>query len=74
VPSVPLVVVPDPDDPECADVLVDVSVDGRAYRMVLGSGAAHTHLVDAGDPDGRDRRLSDDRPLPAAALGVHARP
>ena len=44
-PSVPLVVVPDPDDPECADVLVDVSVDGRAYRMVLDTGAAHTHLV-----------------------------
>ena len=44
-PSVPLVVVPDPDDPECADVLVDVTVDGRAYRMVLDTGAAHTHLV-----------------------------
>jgi predicted aspartyl protease len=45
VPSVPLVVVPDPDDPECADVLVDVTVDGRRYRMVLDTGAAHTHLV-----------------------------
>lgn len=43
--SVPLVVVPDPDDPGCADVLLDVAVDGRPYRMVLDTGAAHTHLV-----------------------------
>lgn len=43
--SVPLTVVPDLDDPTCADVLVDVSLDGRVYRMVLDTGAAHTHLV-----------------------------
>lgn len=40
-----LVVVPDQDDPVCADVLVDGSVVGWPYRFVLDTGAARTHLV-----------------------------
>jgi predicted aspartyl protease len=43
--TVPLTIVPDPDDASCADVLVDVTVGGRSYRVVLDTGAAHTHLV-----------------------------
>jgi hypothetical protein len=42
---VPLTIVPDPDDPSCADVLVDLTVGGRPYQAVLDTGAVHTHLV-----------------------------
>jgi Aspartyl protease len=47
VPSVPLIIEPDPDDPGCACVLVDATVAGRSYRLILDTGAARTHL----DPD-----------------------
>lgn len=41
---VPLIIEPDPDDPGCAMVLVDATVAGRPYRMVLDTGAARTQL------------------------------
>lgn len=43
-PQVPLIIEPDPDDPGCAMVLVDATVAGRPYRMVLDTGAARTQL------------------------------
>lgn len=43
--TVPLVVTPDPDDPGCADVTVDGSIDGRPYRFILDTGAARTQVV-----------------------------
>jgi hypothetical protein len=38
------VIVPDEDDPEFATVLVDVTIAGRPYRLVLDTGAARTRL------------------------------
>ena len=43
-PTVPLVIEPDPDEPEFASVLVDATIAGRAYRLVLDTGAAVTQL------------------------------
>src|ERR1035437_184592 len=42
---IPLIVEPDSDDPECAEVMVDGSIAGRPYRFVLDTGAARTHVV-----------------------------
>jgi hypothetical protein len=33
--QVPLVIVPEPDDPGCATVMVDGTVAGRPYRFIL---------------------------------------
>jgi len=41
----PLIIETDPDDPDCADVLVDGTVAGRPYRFVLDTGAARTKIV-----------------------------
>jgi hypothetical protein len=46
--QVPLIIEPDPDDPDFASVLVDATVAGRPYRLVLDTGAARTQL-DADD-------------------------
>jgi hypothetical protein len=40
-----LIIEPDPDDPDCAEVLVDGTVAGRPYRFLLDTGAARTQLV-----------------------------
>ena len=45
--AVPLIIEPDPDDPDFATVLVDATIAGRPYRLVLDTGAARTTL----DPD-----------------------
>ena len=42
---VPLIVEPDPDDPDFASVLVEATVAGRPYRMLLDTGAARSQLV-----------------------------
>ncbi len=42
---VALVIEADPDDPDCAVVLVDGTIAGRPYRFVLDTGAARTHVV-----------------------------
>lgn len=42
--QVPLIIEPDPDDPEFAAVLVDATVAGRPYRLMLDTGAARTQL------------------------------
>jgi hypothetical protein len=39
-----LIIEPDPDDGDCATVLVDGTVAGRPYRFVLDTGAARTQL------------------------------
>jgi hypothetical protein len=39
----PLIIEPDLDDPDCAEVLVDGTVAGRPYRFLLDTGAARTH-------------------------------
>ena len=39
-----LIVQPDADDPDFANVLVDVTVAGRWYRLLLDTGAARTQL------------------------------
>jgi Aspartyl protease len=44
-PQIPIIVVPDPDDPGCADVRVDIEIDGHPYRCELDTGAARTTLV-----------------------------
>jgi gag-polyprotein putative aspartyl protease len=36
---------PDPDDPNCADIMVDAGIAGRPYRLRLDTGAARTQLV-----------------------------
>jgi len=46
-PQVPLIIEPDPDDPDFATVLVDATIAGRPYRLLLDTGAARTQL----DPD-----------------------
>lgn len=40
-----MIVVPDPDDPGCANVLVDVEIEGHQYRCHLDTGSARTNLV-----------------------------
>lgn len=42
--QVPVIIEPDPDEPEFATVLVDATIAGRPYRLVLDTGAARTHL------------------------------
>ena len=42
--QVPLIIEPDPDDPGCATVMVDATVAGRPYRLVLDTGAARSQL------------------------------
>jgi hypothetical protein len=42
--QVPLIIEPDPDDPGCATVLVDVTIAGHPYRLVLDTGAARSLL------------------------------
>jgi Aspartyl protease len=46
--QVPLIIEPDPDDPDFAIVLVDATIAGRPYRLLLDTGAARTQL-DADD-------------------------
>jgi hypothetical protein len=43
--EIALIVVPDPADPECAEVTVDGSISGRPYRFLLDTGAARTQVV-----------------------------
>ena len=40
----PLIVERDPDDPDFASVMVDATVAGRPYRLVLDTGAARSQL------------------------------
>lgn len=40
-----MIVEPDLDDPECANVMVDASIAGRPYRFVLDTGSPRTHVV-----------------------------
>ena len=42
--QVPLIIEPDPDDPDFASVLVEATVAGRPYRMLLDTGAARSQL------------------------------
>ena len=53
-PAVPLIMEPDPDDPDFANVFVDATIAGRPYRLILDTGAARTTL----DPDDYTRGLS----------------
>jgi len=41
---VPLIIELDPDDPDFAAILVDASIAGRPYRLLLDTGAARTQL------------------------------
>ena len=43
--QVPLIIEPDPDDPDFASVLVQATVAGRPYPMLLNTGAARSQLV-----------------------------
>lgn len=43
--SIALIIEPDPDDPDCADVTADGTVAGRPHRFVVDTGAARTQLV-----------------------------
>jgi hypothetical protein len=45
VPRIPLVIKPDGDDPDCAEVLVDGTIGGRPYRFMLDTGAARTQVA-----------------------------
>ncbi len=40
----PLIIEPDADDPDFATVLVDATIAGRPYRLILDTGAARTQL------------------------------
>jgi hypothetical protein len=41
----PVMIEPDPDDPDCAVPFVEGTVAGRAYRFVLDTGAARTTIL-----------------------------
>jgi hypothetical protein len=41
---VPLIIEPDPDEPDFATVMVDATIAGRPYRLILDTGAARTQL------------------------------
>ena len=43
-PQIPLIIEAEPDDPDCATVMVDGTVAGRPYRFILDTGAARTQL------------------------------
>lgn len=43
-PELPLIIEPDADEPDFATVLVDATIAGRPYRLVLDTGAARTQL------------------------------
>jgi hypothetical protein len=43
-PELPLIVEPDTDEPDFATVMVDATIAGRPYRLVLDTGAARTQL------------------------------
>jgi len=43
--DVDLVIVADDNDPGCASVMVDGTVDGRSYRCLLDTGTGRTHIV-----------------------------
>lgn len=43
--QVPLRIEPDPDDPDCATVMVDGTIAGRPYRFILDTGAARTQVA-----------------------------
>jgi Aspartyl protease len=43
--KIPMLIHPDPDDPNCADVMIDAATGGRPYRFRLDTGAARTELV-----------------------------
>jgi hypothetical protein len=43
--EIPLIITPDPDDPDCAVVRVDGTISGRPYRFVLDTGASRTQVV-----------------------------
>lgn len=43
--TLPLTIEPDPDDPECAMVLVAGAVDGEPTEFIVDTGAGRTHLV-----------------------------
>ncbi|MEO6472575.1 MAG: retropepsin-like aspartic protease [Aeromicrobium sp.] len=43
--QIPMIVTPDRDDPECANVMVDATIAGRPYRFVLDTGSPRTHIV-----------------------------
>jgi predicted aspartyl protease len=42
---IPLIIEPDLDDPDCAEVMVDGTIAGRPYRFMLDTGAARTQIV-----------------------------
>jgi predicted aspartyl protease len=41
---IPLIIAPDPADPDCATVMVDGTVAGRPYRFILDTGAVRTQI------------------------------
>lgn len=43
--EIPLIIVPDPDEPHAAEVLVDGTVDGHPRRFLLDTGAARSQVV-----------------------------
>jgi predicted aspartyl protease len=42
--QIPLIIHAEPDDPDCATIMVDGTVAGRPYRFILDTGAARTQL------------------------------
>ena len=40
-----MIIEPDPDDLDCAEVMVDGAIAGRPYRFMLDTGAARTQIV-----------------------------
>lgn len=43
--DIPLIIAPDPDEPEAAEVLIDGTVDGRPRRFLLDTGAARSQFL-----------------------------
>ena len=70
-PQIPLVIQAEPDDPDCAAVMVDGTVAGRPYRFIVDTGAARTQL-EADEYTGTLEAASVE--TSSGALGSHSDP
>lgn len=54
-----LIIEPDGDDPDCAEVSLEGTVDGRPVRFILDTGAAQTQILGEDEPASGSRSFID---------------
>ena len=69
--AIPLIIEPDPEHPECAAILVDGTIAGRAYRFILDTGA-HRSQVEADEYTTTLSPIADDTSSGAFASETYA--